>query len=149
MMKKVLLVLGLALSTTVNAQWVAKKVDNGLDEPYKICYNENKYGELLKMENINGSISLYLRKDTDCPDNQFYNGLISFLVAGEWHKYTIEAISLGDILVLDSDFLSPQTKPQVIEYFKKATVIKFRVECDDEDYEFNMSGSTAALNFIR
>jgi hypothetical protein len=147
--KKVLLVLGLALSTTVNAQWVAKNVDNGLDEPYRICYNKNKYGELLKMENVDGRVVIYLHKETTCPVGEVFAGTLSFLVAGEWHRYSAEFKSDGEILILDNHFLSSETKPQVIEYFKKATTIKFRVECDDEDYEFNMSGSAAALNFIR
>jgi hypothetical protein len=148
-MKKLLLVLGLALSTTVNAQWVVKKVDNGLDEPYRICYNKNRYGELLKMENVDGRVAIYLQKETTCPVGEVFAGTLSFLVAGEWHRYSAEFKSNGEILMIDRDFLSPDTKAIVIDYFKRATTIKFRVDCDDEDYEFSMLGSAAALNFIK
>jgi hypothetical protein len=148
-MKNLLLVLALTALSTVNAQWINQNIDNGLDDPYNICWNKNKYGETLKLENAEGKICLYLLKETDCPLDKYYDGIISFYVQGVWHKYGITAFNMGNkILVLEEDLLGANTNQKAIQHFKQATVIKFRVDCDDEDYEFNMSGSASALKFI-
>jgi hypothetical protein len=45
-----------------------------------------------------------------------------------------------------------ESNEDLLYYFKVCTKIKFRYnysDCEPEVYEFNMSGSAAALNFMR
>lgn len=37
-MKKIMIIIALALSLNVSAQWTNKSVNNGFDDPYRICY---------------------------------------------------------------------------------------------------------------
>ena len=50
-MKNLLVVVGLALSSTTNAQWITRTVDNGFDDPYRIAYTQSD-NMLLKLENV-------------------------------------------------------------------------------------------------
>jgi len=40
-MKNLLVVVGLALSYTANAQWVTRTVNNDFDDPYRIAYTQD------------------------------------------------------------------------------------------------------------
>lgn len=146
-MKKILLATLLLASVQVNAQWCAKKVDNGLDEPYKICYNKNLYGEFLKMENVEGKVSMYLQADYTCEQFNIDTDL-SLLVNNVWQKHKFNANGNGDIVVLMDNLYDSE---EFVAQFKAATKIKFRLnyeECEAVTYEFNMLASTSSLLFI-
>lgn len=149
--KKLLLVLGLALSTTVNAQWHTEKVDNGLDDPYRICWNQNQYGELLKLENFGGVVALYIKEESYCNDEVSVD--VGFLVNGEWKRFSLERGVLFGVMIIQPNLAESTTNfPEFTQYFKACTKMKIRLnytDCSPEVYEFNMSGSAAALNFIR
>ena len=54
-MKNLIVVVGLALSNAVNAQWVTRTVDNDFDEPYRIAYTQSD-DMLLKLQNVDGEV---------------------------------------------------------------------------------------------
>jgi hypothetical protein len=144
------LLLTFIFSYNLNAQWVTKKIDNGLDEPYKICYNKNQYGDLLKIENNNGVITVYVQDETICEESDISTNL-SFFVNGEWKRYDFICNSFDEKFIILIGDISLEENVDVRSDFKNCTKIKFRFNyeyCEAEIYEFNMSGSTAALNFI-
>jgi hypothetical protein len=146
-MKKILLAMLLLATAQVNAQWCAKKVDNGLDTPYKICYNRNVAGEILKMENTEGKVTLYVMRVEDC-DQLDIDTDVSLLVNGVWQKYKFNCNSEGNLVVLSEDLLS---SGDFTAQFKAASKIKFRLnfeECEATIHEFNMLASASSLNFI-
>ena len=55
-MKKVIISIALMLNLNVNAQWMNKNINNGFDDPYRICYTAENNGSVLKLENVDGSI---------------------------------------------------------------------------------------------
>jgi hypothetical protein len=147
-MKTLLMTIGLALSYTASAQWVSKKIDNGFDAPYKIAYTDVAKDQWLKLENYNNEISFYIGGVYIC------DGIVSvdmsFLVDGVYQKYTIEECYTSN----DSEtvfFVDNLTTHEILSSFKSASSIKIRINdttCDSETYEFKMSGSTAAYNFV-
>lgn len=145
-MKTLLMTIGLVLSYTASAQWVSKTVDNGLDDPYKIAYTESG-GRFLKLENIDGKILFYLDGGYTCEER--VNVDLSFMVKGEYKKYSFYAVTSEDSKAV---FMMTNLLTQdCLEDFKASTTVKMRVNdvtCGAEIYEFKMSGSTAALNFM-
>ena len=145
-MKTLLLVVGLALSYTASAQWVSKNVDNGFDEPYHIAYTENK-GSYLKLENSDGEIFVYIGGGYTCDDRLTVD--VSFMVKGAYVKYTFNAITSDDRK--NVFFIANLLDETCLADFKACTSVKIRINdttCSSEVYEFNMSGSTSALNFM-
>jgi hypothetical protein len=149
-MKKLLLVLlAVQISCIANGQWVNKKVDNGFDDPYKICYTESSGEILLKMENIGGEIGLYLSGDFWCETDPIVD--FSFLVGEEYIRYSDVCVVAGEfnnILIITTDI----EISNIFSDFKKCTKLKIRVnqtDCDNRLYTFNMTGSTAAFKFIK
>lgn len=134
---------------TANAQWVNKKIDNGFDDPYRICYTENSGGMLLKLENVDGEISLYIVGDFWCETTPIVD--FSFLVGNEYMRYSDVCVVTGEfnnVLIITTDL----EISNIISDFKKCTQLKIRVnqtDCDNELYTFNMIGSTSALKFIK
>jgi hypothetical protein len=147
-MKRIILTVGALLFINgVNAQWSNKVVDNGFDDTYKICYTKDNNGSILKLENVDGKIIFYIQGSYFCSEAPVVD--VSFLVGGEWKKYSFIAIKSGqsDALFIIEDLLNDSS---VID-FKNCSFIKLRVNeeyCDTEIYQFNMAGSTSALNFI-
>jgi hypothetical protein len=147
-MKTLLITIGLVLSYTASAQWVSKTVNNGFDDPYKIAYTDVAKDQWLKLENYNNEISFYIGGVYIC------DGIVSvdmsFLVSGVYQKYTIEECYTSD----DSGtvfFVDNLTTHEMLSSFKSASSVKVRINdtsCDSEVYEFKMSGSTAAYNFV-
>ena len=46
-----MIIIALALSLNVSAQWTNKSVNNGFDDPYRICYTAENNGAILGSEN--------------------------------------------------------------------------------------------------
>lgn len=148
MKKKMLTIGALILANVSIAQWTSKNVNNGFNDPYKICHTKENNGAILKLENVDGQIAFYLQGGYFCDDNLSVD--VSFLVNNVWKKYNVEATtgSQSTTLFLVDDI----TTSDAIIDFLNATSIKLRVNesyCENEYYQFNMSGSTSAYKFIK
>lgn len=148
MRKTIFTIATLLVANLSIAQWTNKSVDNGLDEPYRICYTRKDNGAMLKLENTSDGIMFYLQGTYFCTDLPFVE--LSFLVNNKWVKYSLtgmkssqsDAIFLVDSIADSEFFIS----------FLNSTSVKIRVNedfCLTEIYEFNMSGSTSAFNFVK
>ena len=146
-MKNLLMSVGVMLCLNANAQWTNKTINNGFDDPYRICYTATNNLGYLKLENVDGQIYFYLNGKYCCDDSPVVN--LSFIVNGVTVKYYCTA-NVGDnkdVVWILEDFLNSA----VVESFKNCSTLNIRVNdtvCNEEIYSFNMSGSTAALNFI-
>lgn len=148
-MKKTIFTIATLLVANLSiAQWTNKSVDNGLDEPYKICYTAKNNGSVLKLEKTSSGVAFYLQGGYFCDEIPSVD--ISFLVKNTWVRYSMIGFtsSQKDVVFL-SDYLD---ESEFFFSFLNATSVKVRVNeefCDTEIYEFNMSGSTSAFNFIK
>ena len=135
------------LCLNANAQWTNKTINNGFDDPYRICYTATNNLGYLKLENVDGQIYFYLTGKYCCDESPVVN--LSFIVNGVTVKYFCTANVSDDketVWILE-DFLNST----VVESFKNCSSLNIRVNdtvCNEEIYSFNMSGSTSALNFI-
>ena len=146
-MKKLLISVGVLLSLNANAQWSNHNVNNDFDKPYKICYTETNNSGYLKLENISGLISFYIKGGYYCDDFPVVD--LSFIVKGVVKKYSINTTisESNEIVWLIDDLMNTE----FIEDFKSCSTLKLRVNdsvCGTETYSFNMAGSTSAINFI-
>jgi len=147
MKKTILTVATLILANVSIAQWTNKSVNNSFDEPYRICHTKENNGAILKLENVDGEIALYLQGGYFCDENLTVD--VSLMVNGEWKKYSTVGTKSDDskAVFLIDDLASSE----LIINFLNATSIKLRVNetyCETEYYQFNMSGSTSAYKFI-
>jgi hypothetical protein len=146
-MKTLLMTMGLALSYTASAQWTYETVNNGLDAPYRIAYTAENNGSWLKLENVDGAISFYIAGGYTCED--YITVDVSFLVSGVYKKYTFNAVTSGDGDVVF--FMDNLLTADCLADFKTCNIFKLRINdvtCGIDTFEFKMSGSTAALNFV-
>ena len=146
-MKTLLLIIGLVLSYTASAQWTYETVNNGFDEPYRIAYTAENDGSWLKLENVKGEISFYIAGGYTCEDYVIVD--ISFLVSGVYKKYIYNAVTSadGDVVFFMDNLLTADC----LADFKACSSVKIRINdvtCGSDVFEFKMSSSTAALNFI-
>jgi hypothetical protein len=145
--KTILLILGLSLSYTASAQWTYETINNGFDDPYRIAYTADNNGSWLKLENVKGEVSFYIAGGYTCED--YITVDVSFLVSGVYKKYTYNAVASADgtdVFIIDNILIE-----DCLADFKACTSLKLRINdtsCGADTFEFKMSGSTAALNFI-
>lgn len=148
-MKNLLLIIVLLCSVSAQAQWTYETVDNGFDESYKIAYTKRVSGAFLKLENVDGDIILYIQGIFFCDDDDTEVD-ISFMVAGKWQKYNGTGLVSNDQTTV---FIEPNMLTSgMLDDFKAATSVKIRIRqtyCDEQIYEYNMAGSTKALNFMK
>lgn len=148
MKKKIITIAAILVANISLSQWISKSVDNGFDDPYHICYTKESNGSILKMENVDGDVALYLQGSYFCSDVVTVD--ISFMVNGTWKKYTTTATKSSDSKALF--LIDDMTNSDALIDFLNATSVKLRVNeeyCETEYYQFNMSGSTAAYKFIK
>lgn len=148
-MKKTIFTIATLLVANLSiAQWSNKSVDNGLDDPYRICHTRKYNGAMLKLENTPEGVMFYLQGTYFCSDLPLVE--MSFLVNNKWVKYSIHGIKSRQSDVI---FLVDSIEDTVFfTSFLNCTSVKIRVNedfCLTEIYEFNMSGSTSAFNFIK
>jgi hypothetical protein len=147
-MKKLILSSALLCAiTTAKAQWTYKNVDNGIDEPYKICYTESNNSAYLKLENYEGKVMFYISGSYFCED--FPTADIVFTVSGETKKHQVIGARSKDskLVFLSFDIASEE----FYEDFKKASSVKVRVNetyCTTDVFTFNMANSKSALEFM-
>ena len=146
-MKKLMISIALMLNLNVNAQWVNKNINNGFDDPYRICYTAENNGSVLKLENVDGTIFFYLLGGYTCDENPTVD--LSFLVNGSYVKYSepMEVSEDRTIIWIVNDLM----ESTILNDFKLCSILKIRVNdiaCSSEVFTFNMAGSTSALKFI-
>jgi len=146
-MKKLMISIALMLNLNVNAQWMNKNINNGFDDPYRICYTAENNGSVLKLENVDGTIFFYLSGGYTCDENPTVD--LSFLINGSYVKYS-EPMEVSEdrtiIWIVDNLIES-----DILNDFKLCSILKIRVNdiaCSSEVFTFNMAGSTSALKFI-
>ena len=137
----------LLLSNTSFSQWILENVDNGFDDPYKICYSEPSKNVVMKLENVENKIVFYLSNGYFCDKETSVD--ISFLVAGFYKKYTVmgQVSSNAKSIFLTWDLVNVE----FIEDFKSAGAVKIRVNesyCSTDIYQFSMNNSKKALDFV-
>jgi hypothetical protein len=149
-MKKLLLLM-LLVPMLGAAQWEYETVDNGFDKAYKIAYTKKVYGAYLKLENVDGDIFLYLQQTYDifCEEETLVE--LSFYVNGKYEKYSTSDCVISDDLT--TVFIMPDISTSTcVDDFKNSTKLKIRITqetCGQEVYEYNMTGSTKALTFMK
>jgi len=147
-MKKIIVTVGLMLiGFNSLAQWTYQVVDNGFDEKYRIAYTAKNNNAILKLENADGDIIFYLQGGYFCDENP--NVDLVFIVNGEGKKYSMNCTKSNDNSCLF--FTEDLATSNAFEDFKACTSVKVRVNesyCDNEVYNFNMSKSTTAYNYI-
>lgn len=146
-MKKLMISIALMLNLNVNAQWMNKNINNGFDDPYRICYTAENNGSVLKLENVDGIIFFYLLGGYTCDDYPTVD--LSFLVNGSYIKYSepMEVSEDRTIIWIVNDLM----ESNILNDFKLCSLLKIRVNditCSSEVFTFNMAGSTSALKFI-
>jgi len=149
-MKYLIFLIFLSISQISYSQWVNKNVDNKIDEPYKItyCYSNNKTG-VIKLENVGGKVGFYISGGYYCDDYPYIDMALN--VNGETKIYTFSGIKSTDshTLFIIDDILTEY--PDFLEHFKKSSSLLMRIDethCTDNYYEFNISGSNKAVEFI-
>lgn len=147
-MKKVILSGALLCAiTNATAQWTYKKVDNGIDDPYKICYTETNNLARLKLEKYNEGVMFYISGTYFC--EEFPKVDVVFVVNGENKKYQVVGARSEDSKIVFIAFdISVET---FYEDFKKASSVKVRVNetyCTTDVFTFNMTNSNSALEFM-
>jgi hypothetical protein len=149
-MKQLLFIIALA-TTTIKAQWSYEKVDNGLDEPYRIAYcMDNSKKGLLKLEAGDSAVSLYILGSYFCDESILLD--MGLIVNGESKKYAFIAYKSSNSKILFfMDNILEERHAEFLKDFKACSSLLVRVNeshCTSEYYKFNMSGSTAALTFM-
>lgn len=131
-----------------NAQWEVKTVDNGFDAPFKVAYSKSASGkEFIKLwKNDDGTVGLLMYEGYMCSERPYVE--MTFIVNGEYEKYdglfAVTAENKKQFYIL-SDVSSIETD------FRQASEFKIRVtdgSCGMEIYTFDMTGSSAALDFM-
>ena len=147
-MKKIITTLLLLfIANSSFAQWTFETVDNDFDDPYKIAYTDVDNQAVLKLENESNYVVFYIQGDYYCEEYPIVD--LVFVVNGENYKYSIDGIKSkkGNVIFLSGDLASDI----FFEAFKKCSSLKVRVNetnCSSETYNFNMSKSTSAFNFM-
>jgi hypothetical protein len=143
------LLLSFVLCTSISySQWTSKTVNNGFDEPYRICHSKEVDGAILKLENVNGKVVFYIQGMYVCEDEIVVD--ISFLINSEYSEYTFVSKASKDheVLFFTWDLLGSKAD----EDFQACREAKVRIKdstCGESIYTFQMSGSTLALKYIQ
>lgn len=148
-MKNLFLSVALMLmSFCANSQFVYKSVSSDFDGNYRIAYCQDSYGNLLKLENVDGAVVLYITGSYFC--DEYPNVDLLFVVNGEKIVYTLDAIKSNDSRTLF--LLDDLGNSNVLKNFFNGSKLKIRVNetnCDDDYFEFSLGNSTNAYNFMK
>jgi hypothetical protein len=148
-MKKIILSLAFTISSLyASSQFKYKNVVSDFDGNYKIAYSEDLYGNLLKLENVNGKVFLYFKTNYIC--DEIINCDIVFFVKGEKYTYNTDAITSSD---RTTAFMIDDLENSVIlPYFLNGSKMKIRTNeshCENDYFEFNLGNSSNAFNFMK
>jgi hypothetical protein len=146
-MKHLILTVAIAITTSVNAQWINTKNDTN----QRICINKNQNGQKVNLFNFDKETEMYLEVETPCPFGHL-SGSVFFLVGEKWIECHCDLVNIGSIIVVQKDLFGHLIDSKFIESFKKSSKIRIVInnkECSDLMFEFSMAGSVAALNYIK
>lgn len=148
-MKTLILFFSLFITLNLSSQWVYKTITDGFDDPYKIAYTDNAYGPYLKMEMFNGSLIFYIKGSYFCDEELGYD----FVFQSGSDVYKVSGVGVkndnGDVLFFTADLINEGD--EVVSWFKKCSKLKIRINetiCPIDYYEFDMSKSSSALEFM-
>lgn len=148
-MKKVInLLLAVLITGSISAQWTYKISNNGFDEPYKIAYTAVNNNAILKMENVDSSIVLYVQGGYYCDESPTVD--VVFVVNGVDKKYKFTGSKSQDNSVVFISWYFELYTDAVAD-FRAASSVRIRINesyCTTEVYSFNMSSSKAAYDFM-
>jgi hypothetical protein len=136
-------------ASTAFSQWAYEIVNNGFDGPFKMAYtNAYNYGWLtIENPKTEAKPLLYLSGAYFCDETTTV--IFVFNVNNVSKKYTLNAYLSKDNKVYF--FYRYIWNEQFTNDFKNASSLSIRINqlnCEDEYYEFNFTGSTAAYNFM-
>lgn len=152
-MKKLIVIALLGLIVNVSySQWITRHIDNGIDDPYYIAFSQDKSTKcLLKLEENNGAVALYITGSYYCSDFPIVD--LAFKVNGVNKRHHLVAKKSRDsktiFLVLD---ITTEDQKDFLDNFLNASSMVVRVNeetCTDEYYLFDMTNSTKAFNTIK
>lgn len=147
-MKKLFLIIAGLVAGQVSAQWETKKVDNGFDPPYQIASCWDAKGNFIKLENFGeGKVALILYTGYFCTEQPFVE--MSYKMDTGWSKFS------GNAIMRTTDqkkiIISIDVDRNMRDEFRKSSLLKIRVDdehCGKTVYEFKMTGSTNAINYV-
>lgn len=150
MKKRIITVALICLPIFGFSQFKCKTVDNDFDPAYRIVYNESSDNTLLKLENVDGMVGMYIQNTAVCTGRELNVDIVYIFPNGEKEKYNLDLLPSDDgtVLVITYDLLTSE----MLSSFKRSTKMKVRVNevyCEPTYYEYNMVGSTNAINFIK
>jgi len=150
-MKRHIITAGMILtSLTSFGQWTHKVIDSDFDGKFKKAYTQSNNRGWLMMEKSSTAEAtpfLALAGSYFCDATTFVD--IVFLVGGEKHQYKLYALKSTDSRMYY--FMDDIWTDDFTAHFKAASKCMIRVNqehCTDDYYTLNMSGSSAAYNFI-
>lgn len=150
-MKKYILLSLVLLSLNANSQWIAKTIKSDFDGSFKKAYTKDSGGGYLIMEapveEDSTSPFFALSGSYFCDDSGDID--LVLYVGGEKKLYSLVATKSRDSRMYY--FNESVWTDEFISDFKNASKCLIRVNqdyCTNDYYEFNMSGSTQAYNFV-
>jgi hypothetical protein len=151
-MKKLLLTAVILMTNMAYSQWVTKKVDNGLDDPYRIAYCVNDTERaLLKLERGTDYLAFYVTGSYYCDDYPTVDiGLIS-KAGTKRYQFKCKKSNDNKTVFIILNILSEEEE-EFLQDFRAANELVMRVNetnCTDELYRFKMTGSSDAIDYMR
>jgi hypothetical protein len=149
-MKTLLTTLSLILFSNLYSQWTYQTINNGFDDPYRIAYTAEDEGAFLKLENVEGRVAFYISGSYYCDDYPTCDFVFSNSTTTHKASLTGAKNDNSEIIFFTFDLMAEDSL--FVDWFKKCSTLKIRVNetyCTSNYYEFNMSKSQSALNFIK
>lgn len=146
-MKKIILSVAMLATTLCFSQWTTKIINSEFDGKFKKCFTQINNNGYLAMEKDVDHPFMFLRGSYFCDDDTHIDFVL--VVNGVNKKYDIAVSKSKDSQCYYFD--SSIWTEEFIADFKNASKCSIRVNqsyCQSDYYTFNMSGSTAAYNFI-
>jgi len=149
MLKKIILSAMLLWSTASFSQWKYDYVIDPVEGNYKIAYAKDTEDKsaFLKMEIYESNVIMYVQANEMCGKRVFVSAIF---VTPQFNR---EVPLIGfitpdeSVMYLEKDMKSSS----FLSLFKQSSEVVMKVtsdECEDRYYQFFMSGSTAAYNFM-
>jgi len=150
-MKKLFLLLTIVATNFAFGQWTSKTIKSDFDGSFKKAYTQTSGSGRLIMESATEEYPnapfFALSGSYFCDDSAYIDFVLT--VNGEGKKYQLKASKSRDSRMYYFDE-SVWTDEFILD-FKTASRCLIRVNqeyCTNDYYEFNMSGSTQAYNFL-
>ena len=149
MLKKIVLGAMLLWSTASFSQWKYDYVVDPVGGDYKIAYSKDSEdpSTFLKLEMYQSNMVMYIQTNNMCGKNVFVSAI--FVTPQFSREVTLIGFVTPDesIVYLEKDMRTSS----FLSLFKQSTEVVLKVtadECEDRYFQFFMSGSTAAYNFM-